>query len=278
MSAAIAQSLGAELGALALVWRFRRDDGVQLGFTSHDRAFVVDGQLYDCEPGMSVSAILSSLDLDADGLTVRGAFTARSLRRDDLDAGRWAGATVEIGLADWERPERGIQPLSRGVVSQVRYGADLGGEFLLELQPFERAQWRSGPPRLSPLCRARLGDGRCGVSMESRSVLVVADAAEESGRLLLAASLAGPADYVGGRLRVMDGPYAGVERVIEAADADGIALDLPLPALHYPIRLRLSQGCDRRFATCRDRFANAAAFDGEPFLPGRDTLVRYGAP
>jgi uncharacterized phage protein (TIGR02218 family) len=34
-------------------------------------------------------------------------------------------------------------------------------------------------------------------------------------------------------------------------------------------------GCDRRFATCRDVFANVLHFRGEPFVPGLDALGRY---
>jgi hypothetical protein len=41
------------------------------------------------------------------------------------------------------------------------------------------------------------------------------------------------------------------------------------------IRIELREGCDKLFATCRDRFGNCAAFDGEPHVPGADALLRY---
>jgi uncharacterized phage protein (TIGR02218 family) len=37
----------------------------------------------------------------------------------------------------------------------------------------------------------------------------------------------------------------------------------------------VTAGCDKRFATCRDRFANAANFRGFPHIPGNDFLVSY---
>jgi uncharacterized phage protein (TIGR02218 family) len=40
-------------------------------------------------------------------------------------------------------------------------------------------------------------------------------------------------------------------------------------------RIELREGCDKRFETCRDRFANATNFRGEPHLPGNDLLTRY---
>ena len=43
----------------------------------------------------------------------------------------------------------------------------------------------------------------------------------------------------------------------------------------------VTAGCDKRFATCRDRFANAVNFRGFPHLPGNDFVagtVTPGAP
>jgi uncharacterized phage protein (TIGR02218 family) len=37
----------------------------------------------------------------------------------------------------------------------------------------------------------------------------------------------------------------------------------------------VTAGCDKRFATCRDRFANGVNFRGFPHIPGNDFVVRY---
>ena len=34
-------------------------------------------------------------------------------------------------------------------------------------------------------------------------------------------------------------------------------------------------GCDRSFATCRDRFANVENFGGFPHMPGNDFALSY---
>ena len=39
--------------------------------------------------------------------------------------------------------------------------------------------------------------------------------------------------------------------------------------------VEIMEGCDKSFATCTARFANAANFRGEPHLPGMDLLTRY---
>jgi AcrR family transcriptional regulator len=48
-------------------------------------------------------------------------------------------------------------------------------------------------------------------------------------------------------------------------------------SLAVPVAVELIEGCDRQLATCRDRFANVANFQGEPHLPGNDLLTRYGS-
>ena len=36
----------------------------------------------------------------------------------------------------------------------------------------------------------------------------------------------------------------------------------------------VTAGCDKRFATCRDRFTNVVNFRGFPHIPGNDFVVR----
>lgn len=55
-----------------------------------------------------------------------------------------------------------------------------------------------------------------------------------------------------------------------------LTLFLPMPFnVQVGDRLRVYPGCDKRYATCKARFANGINFRGEPFLPGRDWLGRY---
>ena len=40
----------------------------------------------------------------------------------------------------------------------------------------------------------------------------------------------------------------------------------------------VTAGCDKRFATCRDRFANGVNFRGFPTIPGNDFVIGYPVP
>ena len=79
-----------------------------------------------------------------------------------------------------------------------------------------------------------------------------------------------------GRLRYLSGQNAGLTTVIIAVTGDQVRVrDLPRAAIEDGCRVELREGCDKTFATCCGRFANAANFRGEPYLPGNDLLTRY---
>jgi len=112
--------------------------------------------------------------------------------------------------------------------------------------------------------------------MAGRSTFVML--AEGGARtLMLAEDLPQPADFVEGRLRFVTGPLSGIERRIESVDGRAIALTRAVSvAVSAGVKVRLTQGCNKTFATCAQRFGNGAMFDGEPHLPGSDALIRYG--
>lgn len=79
-----------------------------------------------------------------------------------------------------------------------------------------------------------------------------------------------------GSVRWIDGPHAGIEMHIMHAGEDGFILDRELSTAILPgMRALLREGCDHTLATCETRFGNSVNFQGEPFLPGNDALMRY---
>jgi uncharacterized phage protein (TIGR02218 family) len=79
-----------------------------------------------------------------------------------------------------------------------------------------------------------------------------------------------------GTLRWLDGANAGLALAVVSNDAGTVTLaDPPAFAVEAGTAALLTQGCDRRLATCAGRFDNAVNFRGEAFLPGMDLLTRY---
>lgn len=263
-----------ELETVATWWRVLRRDGVALGFTTHDRDIWADGILHRATPGIVPSAIRRSADFEPDSAEVEGVLSHESISSADLSAGRFDNARVLIGIIDWESGES--QVLYRGAVGAV---SEEAGKFVAELHSRKAELLRDPIPRTSPSCRATFCGQGCGLSAvryTHEAVLVAHDLAANS---VTVTSTAQGAPLIGGSLRWLDGPQAGLSMNIVAADGFTLALDRPIDGtVKIGARALLREGCDRTLGTCAARFGNAANFQGEPFLPGNDLVARYPSP
>ncbi len=252
-------------------WRLDRTDGVALGFTSHDRDLLLDGIVLRASPGMVPGAVVESLGMESGGLDVKGALTSNAIRHDDLRAGRWNGAWLEIFLFDWTNPDGGKRLLASGELGAVSMSGDA---FEAEFLGIAQALDRPVVPATSPGCRARFCGSECGLSQRRFTHHARVEAAEEEALLLDAAFPAGRLTL--GTLRWLDGANCGLLADIVGDAGDELSLsDAPAFPVEPGARIELVDGCDHRFETCRDRFANAHNFRGEPYLPGNDLLTRY---
>lgn len=268
--------LAPELTTLALCWRIARRDGVVLGFTTHDRPLAVGGLHYASAPGMAPSAIAVTDGLDVDTMEVAGVLSADAITAADLEAGCYDGAAVRLFMVDWTAPDGDRLPLVRGTLGEVtRELAGAGGSFTATMRGPTAAFEAVAVETCSPECRAELGDARCRVDLAP--LTMVATLGDDGGGTAL--SVGGVADlarFAQGRVRVLSGVNAGLAARVAAVDGNQLLLFEPLPAALAPgTRLELREGCDKRFATCCARFANAANFRGEPHVPGSDMLTRF---
>lgn len=83
--------------------------------------------------------------------------------------------------------------------------------------------------------------------------------------------------FNGGGLVLEGGLNNSVLREVKNWTQSGATIRLFLQPT-FPVKpgqkLRIYPGCDKRIATCRDRFANAINFRGEPYVPGNDQINR----
>lgn len=264
--------LDREVTTRAYLWRLERADGVALGFTSHDRDVVVDGFRYRAVPGMVPSSIALSDSLDVDNVEIAGVMTSAAIAEPDLVAGRWNGALLYISLINWEQPEAETLPLICGAFGDVTRSGD---GFTVEM--LGAASFLDEPiaPLTSPTCRAEFGDRQCKLSLHrfQREYVI---AAIDQDEIRIDGLGGAAADHLSGYLRLLEGPGCGLSYAIIGGEDDTVRLaDLVPQSVEVGTRVMLTEGCDKNFATCRDRFGNGINFRGEPFLPGNDLLTRY---
>lgn len=262
-----------ELDTVATFWRIYRRDGTALAFTSHDRDLRFEGIRHLAAPGMIPAAIRLTAELANDSAEVQGALNHDSIRETDLAAGLFDDAAIEIGAVDWASLEH--HTLYTGQIGRIE---DDEVQFSAELRSNKSLLEQDLVPRTSPTCRAEFCGRGCGLSavrFTSRHPLAEID---PEGNRVRVTGIDGEA-HVDGRLRFLAGPQTGVAFGIIDADGGWLVLDRPLVTGTLPgTRMELREGCDHTIATCAARFANAANFRGEPFLPGNDLLARYGQP
>jgi uncharacterized phage protein (TIGR02218 family) len=275
MESGLGAALTDELTNLAICWQVLRQDGVGLGFTTHDRPLIIGGMCYGSAPGMAPSAVVSSDGLDIDTMDVAGALSADAITAGDLGLGRYDGAIVRLFMVDWRDPDGGRQPLACGTLGTVEAGTGPDAGFTATLRGPTAVLSATRIETYSPECRAELGDWRCRVAMRGRALRTPVTGADGDHVELDGVDMLAAGDYLAGRLRVLSGPLAGVERRIIAIDANRLRLDEAL-ALPVSALVEITHGCDKQFSTCVTRFANAANFRGEPHVPGGDVLTRFG--
>lgn len=258
------------LSTLAFCWSIERRDGAGLALTSHDRDLVIGGRVYGARPGMLPAAIEKKLGLGETDTEVAGALTSAALSEADLLAGRWDGARVVLSLVNWTAPEDEPVELVSGELGEI---VTSGGEFRAALNGAAAKLRAPACPETSPECRAELGDKRCRVDLAER---VMVAKVVSAGTLSLTLDRAVAEDFLWGRVRLLDGANCGLDNALVATAGAEVTLRDRWPgAVLVGERVEFRHGCDKRFATCRNRFANAENFRGEPHLPGNDLLTRY---
>jgi uncharacterized phage protein (TIGR02218 family) len=279
LSTALQAHLDSGATTLAWCWLIERADGVDFGFTDHDRPLEFGGVTYEPESGFAASEIRSGTDLAVDAQEAEGVLTSDTITETDILDGRWDNAQVEVWRVNWSAVSQRVL-MRRGAIGQVRRGRLA---FVAEVRSLAHLLNQTVGRTFQHACDAELGDARCGVDLEDPTYKgtgsVTALAADRSftasGLGSFAAGL-----FTLGRLTWTSGANAG--RVAEVASHTVRAGARHIALLEAPVRLItvgddfvVRAGCDKRLETCRDRFANVVNFRGFPHIPGQDTVIRY---
>lgn len=270
----LAAHLAGEATTLARCWILTRPDGVTLGFTDHDRDIVVAGVPCRASTGLDAAEATAELGFAVGGGEVVGALADAGLSEVDLAAGRYDGAEVETWLVNWAAPAERLK-LDVAVVGEVKR-SDAG--FTAELRSLAHRYDEERGRLYTRGCGADLGDARCGLPIAPAADVVV----ETDGRLALrSAALGGAPDgsFTAGRLAFTSGPNAGFVTEVKLHRASGGGAEftlwqIPPHAIAPGDAFTVTPGCDKRFATCRDRFGNQTNFRGFPHMPGNDVILR----
>ncbi|MGX1005360.1 putative phage protein (TIGR02218 family) [Roseovarius sp. MBR-38] len=283
---ALAPALQAHLDdgttTLAWCWRISRADGITLGFTDHDRALAFEGITFEPESGFAASEIRAGSDLAVDAQDAEGVLSSERITETDILDGRWDNAQVELWRVNWADTNQRVL-LRRGAVGQIRRGRMA---FVAEVRSLAHVLGQTVGRTFQAGCDAELGDARCGIDLENavyKGTGVVTELLRD--RAFRASGLAGFEGgwFAAGTLTWTSGANAG--RIAEVLGHDLAGSLATLTLLEAPVRAIAEgdsfiarAGCDKRIATCTDKFANTVNFRGFPHIPGQDAVLRYASP
>lgn len=271
--------LDGEATTLCHAWRVTRRDGVVMGFTDHDRDLSFGGLSYLAASGFEASEAEDGNGLSAEGGDLSGGFSAEAIRAEDLSAGRYDGAKVEVYMVNWQDPAQRLL-LRTAELGEVRRE---GGLFRAELRRLTHRLDQMRGRIYGHRCDAVLGDGRCCVNVAAPAFRATAtvDAVLDDMRLRVS-GLSGFAErfFRYGMLTFTSGAAAGLTADIEdqrkVSGGDELTFWLPVPAgVAAGDALQVTAGCDKRFATCKAKFSNGLNFRGFPHMPGSDFTYGY---
>lgn len=263
---------------LCWCWRLTRGDGQRLGFTDHDKDLVFDGTTFEAAAGFTASDIRDGIGLSVDNLEVSGALSSLSLSEDDLAAGRYDEARVEIFRVNWQSTAQRVLMRS-GSLGEVKRS---GQAFSAEVRGL--AHYLQQPKgRLYQLtCDADVGDAKCKVNLNLTAYKGTATILSAvTARRFTVSGLSAFAHefFTRGLVTFTSGPALGQKIEVKAHSkiAGVVTIELWSEAEGPPVAgnvFTVTAGCDKRLATCSARFSNAANFHGFPHMPGNDFLTK----
>lgn len=271
-SPALAAHLAGEVTTLATCWRLERADGWVRGFTDHDRELVVDGLTYVASTGFLPSAIKTASDLSVDNLDVDGFLDDAALRAEDLIAGLFDGARIEVFIVNWADLGQGRLLLRKGFLGEIKRADQ---RFSAEIRGLSNRLQQTAGKLYSRLCRVDLGSSECGVALGPRTdtYAVTQVIAADTVRIVTARATG---FFTFGKATFTTGANAGAVNEVLLHDGQTIRLFVPMPR---PIvvgdQIVLVAGCDKTPETCNAKFANILNFRGEPQIPGNDKVFSY---
>ena len=216
-------------------------------FTDHDTDIVVDGNVYIAASGFSRTALATNAGLAVDNADLDGLLISDVIMPEDLRAGRFDYASLDIFLVNYTAPADGKIQLQRGILGEVVLNER--GMFHAELRGLTQALNQVAGEVYGPECRATLGDARCTVNLallqQAGAVVATIDA---NGRRVFTTSGFGGGRVLRLRLgrlgdraqhrRVVRGRHLGPGHgAMRAVPADGLP-DQPRRHLHHLPRLR----------------------------------------
>jgi len=253
ISLGLKDHLEEEVTSLATCCKITRRDGQVFAFTEHDNNLTVDSIVYKAALGYSRTAVEGSSDMAVDNMDILGFIDDESVTVEDLRAGLFDRAVIEVFLVNWADLSQGILRLRKGWFGEVMVTPS--GIYTSEIRGLAGAYAQNIVEVSTSECRADLGDHRC--KLPINPAFVARSTAYALGDYIRVASIADP--------------YDKIFRCVQAGSTASSA-----PAYSNAIGVSSTDGS--AVFTCEDAWTRSGVIDAGSPISQKTFLANFVAP
>lgn len=275
-------AMSGEYTTIATLWLLTRKDGTVMGFTDAAEDIIFEGVTYISSTGFTPTAITTTNNLAVDNLDVTGVLLtpgaildSGNITEGDLEAGLYDYAELVISQVNYTDLTQGQVILRKGVLGQVTIQR---GQFIAEVRGLAQALQQNIGRVFSASCDAELGDSRCKINLASFTVTGTVTGVTSTQQFIDTSRPEADAYFSFGLLTWTSGNNNGLKMEVKKFSVGGTFI--LSQAMAYPIQVgdtySVYAGCDKTFATCKNKFNNVINFQGFPYIPGQDLLLQHG--
>ncbi len=251
-----------------------RRDGTVLRIAEAQSAITVDGDVYEPLAGCEISAVKHTIGGETPSLEISAAHNSAAARTFDtatVDIGLYDSAEVDLYIVNRANPTV-LGHMFSGTIQPINY--TVSGNVSFDVRGPSVHAGIGYIQKFAPMCRTDLFSSLCTVDKDAYALAATVTAI--INRFNFTVSIAPSPDGYLNNGTVLTETGVG----FEIANQAGGNLTAFLPyhrVLAVGMALTLWPGCDKRIATCANKFNNALNFQGEPHSIGIYALIGGGS-
>ena len=261
--------------------RFRLPENISpLGFTDHDRQFILDNLRYSPLTGFMSEAISQDSSTQEIRSELTSVINSDFITEEDLLTDKYQDASIEMFIYDWSLGTK-IRTLFTGSFGDIsiEHGINGASRFIMQARSDRYNFSKKMSKVTTQTCRLKFGEqglGKCNFNLNNVTnnyqVLTV-DINDSS----FTANSNRPSGFFNkGIVRFTSGRLKNLAREVLSFDGTKFTFATPFPVLpQIGDDFTAIAGCDRTMTACK-AYNNFINFGGQPFIPGNDQLMING--